>query len=195
MYKTVKADPKTAKMQTELEKHDILRLNNRESNELTRECIEMAMIYLMGEKPYDSISISEITQRAGVSRTAFYRNYSSKENVIRAIGEQVISALAGIFSKVKTSDDIHGAFVEFFTHIKEQREIVALLIRGDVSLNLLFPNAQILENAFPASSKLDHYRMAAIDAALVGLVKEWIANDCDLPVEDMVSVIELGVSM
>ena len=34
---------------TELEKREILRLNNEESNKLTKECLSMALIYLMNE--------------------------------------------------------------------------------------------------------------------------------------------------
>ena len=67
MAKTVKSEQKQGKLQTELAKRDVLRLNNQESNELTRECIDMALMYLMSEKPFESISISEITKRAGVS--------------------------------------------------------------------------------------------------------------------------------
>ena len=68
--------------ETELKKRDILRMSNKESNRLTRECLQTALIYLMGQKPFDKISISEIVRRSGVSRTAFYRNYNSKEEVL-----------------------------------------------------------------------------------------------------------------
>ena len=44
MVKTVKSEHKQGKMQTELAKRDVLRLNNQESNELTRECIDMGNI-------------------------------------------------------------------------------------------------------------------------------------------------------
>ena len=37
MAKTVKSEHKQDKLQTELAKRDVLRLNNQESNELTRE--------------------------------------------------------------------------------------------------------------------------------------------------------------
>ena len=154
----------------------------------------MAMIILMSEKPYESISISEITKRAGVSRTAFYRNYSSKEDVIREIGKLVIDKLSSILRNIKTAEDIHDRLVEFFEQMKAHKEQIELLIKGDVSLNLLFPNAHILENVIPSSSQTEHYRMVAVDSALVGVVKEWIRNDCDLSPEEMARIIELGVT-
>lgn len=194
MVKTVKSEHKQGKMQTELAKRDVLRLNNQESNELTRECIDMALMYLMSEKPFESISISEITKRAGVSRTAFYRNYTSKEDVIREIGKYVIDKLVSILSNIKKAEDVHDRLVEFFAHIKEHKEHIELLIKGDVSLKLLFPNEHILENVIPSTSKIEHYRKVAVDSALVGLVREWINNGCDLMPEEMANIIELGVS-
>ena len=77
---------------TELQKKEILRMNNKESNQLTRECLQLALIHLMAEQPYEKITVSEIVRRAGVSRTAFYRNYTDKED----------------FSKVVTLKDIEA---------------------------------------------------------------------------------------
>ena len=171
MAKSVKPEQKGTVLQTELAKREVLRLNNRESNHLTRECICMAMMYLMNEKPYDSISISEIAKRAGVSRTA------------------------EIVGKVRSNEDVHNMFVEFFTQIEQQKDKIELLIKGDLSFNLLFPNARILENVIPARTRTEHYRMVAVDAALFGIVKEWITNGCDLSVEELVRVVELGVSI
>jgi len=37
---------------------------------------------IMKRKDFNEISITEITQKAGVSRMAFYRNYKSKEDII-----------------------------------------------------------------------------------------------------------------
>lgn len=195
MGKSVKPEQNVSTMQTELAKREVLRLNNQESNNLTRECISMALMYLMSEKPYESISISEIAKRAGVSRTAFYRNYQTKDDVVREIGKQVIDQLAEIVSKVGSNEDVHGMFVDFFTQIKEQRDKIELLIKGDISFNLLFPNGRILENVIPAKTKSEHYRMVAVDSALFGVVKEWITNSCDLAINELVKVIELGVSI
>ena len=194
MGRSVKAEQKEGLLQTELAKREVLRLNNQKSNELTRECIDTAMIYLMSEKPYESISISELTKRAGVSRTAFYRNYASKDDVLKEIGKSVIESLSAQLSKVKSADDVHGALVVFFTKIKEQHAYVELLVKADVSMNLLFPSSHVLEYVVRTTSQKDHYRLIAVDSALNGLVREWIANGYDLSPEELANVLELGVS-
>lgn len=51
------------------------------NNLIARECIVTALLQLIYEKPMSSITISELTKRAGVSRITFYRNYDSKEEI------------------------------------------------------------------------------------------------------------------
>ncbi len=51
-------------------------------NTLTKECIVTALLRLMQTKSYDSISITDITNLAGVSRMAYYRNYKSKDEIL-----------------------------------------------------------------------------------------------------------------
>lgn len=47
------------------------------------EYITSALFTLMKRKKYDDISITEITNKAGVGRVSFYRNFNSKEDVIK----------------------------------------------------------------------------------------------------------------
>ncbi len=68
-------------------KQDNLRKANQESHVLTVDSIQDAMIVLVNAKSFESISISDICQKAGVSRTAFYRNYDTKEDVLRSIAQ------------------------------------------------------------------------------------------------------------
>jgi len=54
----------------------------QETNAFVRECITKALLQLMKKKPISDITITELVERAGVARVSFYRNFTSKENVI-----------------------------------------------------------------------------------------------------------------
>ena len=58
-------------------------MGNAAKNSYVKNRITQAEIALLEEKPLTDISISEITERAEVSRNSFYRNYGSKEDVLR----------------------------------------------------------------------------------------------------------------
>lgn len=51
------------------------------SNRLARECMLTALIQLLEKRPLSAITVSELTEKAGVSRMTYYRNYSSKEDI------------------------------------------------------------------------------------------------------------------
>ena len=72
-------------------KLELLKYYNQEANLVTQESIETALLLLMQEKDFESISVTEIASRAGVSRTAYYRNYASKEDVLRNVFNRVKS--------------------------------------------------------------------------------------------------------
>lgn len=61
------------------------------SNILVKECIISALLQLIKEKPLSSISISELCSKAGVSRMTFYRNYTSKEEIISKHLEEIFN--------------------------------------------------------------------------------------------------------
>ncbi len=44
--------------------------------------IAMALLDLLNVKPFEKISISEITEKASVSRVSYYRHYSSREDIL-----------------------------------------------------------------------------------------------------------------
>lgn len=51
-------------------------------SEYTKNCITEALIRLLQKYPIDTITISSLTKEANVSRSAFYNNYKSIEEVL-----------------------------------------------------------------------------------------------------------------
>lgn len=54
----------------------------RQNSIIIIESLETALFTLMKEKNYNSISISELCNKAGVGRTSFYRYYEEKDEII-----------------------------------------------------------------------------------------------------------------
>ena len=52
------------------------------AHELVIESMTQALLQLMEKKPLDEISATELCDRAGVSRQSYYRNFSSKEEIL-----------------------------------------------------------------------------------------------------------------
>ena len=58
-------------------------MSNEGRNAYVIENITKALLKLLQEKPIEEISISELCKQAGIGRASFYRNFDSKEDILR----------------------------------------------------------------------------------------------------------------
>lgn len=74
---------------------------NKELNLEIRKAIQDSLYILMKNNDYNTISITELCKKAGVSRTAFYNNYDSKDDVMFSIvndeNNRIISEIGSPF--------------------------------------------------------------------------------------------------
>ena len=68
----------------------------------TQDCAFLALTKLIRNKPLSSISVTELTKKAGISRTAFYNNYNSVEDVIAKYFDKCVDNI------LDSSDCIRG---------------------------------------------------------------------------------------
>ena len=94
------------------------------------EYITEALLILMKRKPYDKISITEICDKAGATRMSFYRNFDSKEDIVKkhvqAITDEFIIK-SGISYK---NDPADVYFVKLFTHFQKNLSFTKALYKA-----------------------------------------------------------------
>jgi AcrR family transcriptional regulator len=105
-------------------------------NESARKYIFTALILLLRTKKLRSIPIKELCDKAGVSRTSYYRNYSSKEDIlVQYMNSEFQARLQRILR------ENHGSFFEnsavFFASARRHRELLDIIIKNDLSKLLL----------------------------------------------------------
>lgn len=119
---------------------EVLKLNNENSRRITRESLADALITLMKNQKYSSISVTELTKKAGVSRAAFYRNFSSIDEVL----DDKITSVSDQISKA-VGDDLQMSWQAIFQITKENDHVVKTLILAQQEhkildyLNLVLP--------------------------------------------------------
>lgn len=99
--------------------------SNKEINQLTRESIETALLFLLEKKEMKHISISELVKKAGVSRNAFYRNYKSKEEILELAYARTSQHLVDKWKKLQKKlqqDGIQQSFSDFIQQQKQKKE-------------------------------------------------------------------------
>ncbi len=98
-------------------------LRVRRMQKLLRE----ALLDLIEERGFDALTVSEIIQQAMVSRTAFYRHYQDKYDLVEQIFEEALSTL---FKAVDEPGLDHPAsvWVRFFDHIAQYDRLYRALL-------------------------------------------------------------------
>lgn len=94
--------------------------SNKEANQLTKESIETALLFLLEKKELKQISVSELVRKAGVSRNAFYRNYKSKEEILEAYYERTSSNLKKKWHDLQDKVQKDGVKQSFADFVQDQ---------------------------------------------------------------------------
>lgn len=98
--------------------------------------ITNSLFELMKAKPYNDISITEITDKAKVNRVSFYRNFTSKEDII---DKWIKSTTQNFLSKSDISyqkDSTIDYFTKLFTHLEKYKTEALLIYKANL-FNLL----------------------------------------------------------
>ncbi|SHL63449.1 transcriptional regulator, TetR family [Anaerocolumna jejuensis DSM 15929] len=173
---------------TELQKRNILRQNNAEANAITKECIESALILLMKEKNFQDISITDITKKAGVSRTAYYRNYNSKEDILSNFLQNIIQDTSSTLKKYNPLTDTLEAWTALLESTKKHAPQYKLLLQagyGNTILNEYKSN--INKNVSKNQTEL-YYSNCYWAGALYTVLTEWIQDDMKAPVSEIAKI-------
>ena len=70
----------------------------------TRQALRTALLDLINEKGYDSISVEEITERANVGRATFYLHYKDKEDLLLEQFSEMADEKVQLISEIPFSD-------------------------------------------------------------------------------------------
>lgn len=161
-------------MENELNKKEILRLSNEESNRLTKESLQTALITLMAIKKFESITISELVKKAGVSRTAFYRNYNSKEDIILEFCNYIIERINSYLNDEKIINNSFDSLCDYFKIIKKEEKSLKILLQAGL-YNASSINIDSIANKILISTSIEErYKIIAINTAIYAITINWV---------------------
>ncbi len=103
----------------------------------TREALGEALMGLVKEKPFDSITVQDVLDRAGVSRSTFYVHYKDKNDLLLSDVDEFFAAMATMLSRKGDPSERVAPVREFFAHVGQQRQLLEGLAPGG-RLNDLF---------------------------------------------------------
>ena len=93
----------------------------------SRDALGDALVSLMREKEFDEITVQEVLDRAGVSRSTFYQHFRDKEDLFATDAAEFFDQIANALQRQDDRSDRVFPVREFFEHIRVMEGFVSRL--------------------------------------------------------------------
>jgi len=147
--------------------------------------IVKALIELMDEQEYESITITDIVNRANVSRVTYYRYFKEKEDVVKTFFEITKNKFFNSVQIAKNGlpEDNEVTILSLFLFFKANMKANKCIQKAGLEKELLdFLSTEFLDN-LPV--KLDEYLAYFVSGALFNVLIHWLDKDCKDSIEEV----------
>jgi AcrR family transcriptional regulator len=162
----------------------------------TRDALGDALVALMQERPFDSITVQDVLDMANVGRSTFYSHYSDKDDLLMSDAEEFFEAMSMALSLHGDTSERVFPVKEFFNHlIDAQQFVLALRTSGKLHANLELARGQFARgierriNELPRGVTIPSHQRSALAfahaGALLSLMQWWIDRGMKEPAEEM----------
>ena len=176
--------------------------------------MDEAFLELLEKKDFAYITVKEICEKAGVNRSTFYLHYETVSDLLaesaRYIITQFVEAMphdtAEFMSQIQTRplEELYLITPEYLTpylnYIKKHRRIfrttleqASVLGMNDAYLSLNRHVFIPILNRYQVPLSNQKYMMPFYINGLMGIVNEWLKEDCEDSIERMISVIQVCI--
>ncbi len=161
-----------------------------ESAKLTQECIATALMMLMESKDYDDISVTELTEKAGVSRMAYYRNYESKDDILINYLLDLGAELFDMLSK-REFVSLNDLIVRVGLFLQSNYGVALACVKTGQGERLLEKIMEKIFSAYPeiSGNTENEYRTAFYVGAILGVFKKWFSHQMEESVYEISDII------
>ena len=149
----------------------------------TADYITTALLLLMKRKAFSRISVTEICEKAGVSRTSFYRCFPSKLDILcrkcAAITDEFVRRSGLSFRR----DPLQQYLVTLFTHLYQHRDLIELLRRSDLLYIIKDDITRVFLSVY--EDVYGEYKSRFISGGLFDVFCQWLHNGFRETPEDL----------
>ena len=162
----------------------------------TRQALQSAFIELLQSRSYQSITVTDIANRAGFARHTFYNHYETKDDLLNNLIDKILDGFfSGIdiwnFYLADPEDELH-MYTSFFQVWMDNEDIVKILNKIDIDgvlvdrLKKYFTNYYYdhVRTQIPGVEvELAKYIINFNAYTLLGILKPWIQDGMKHPPE------------
>ena len=163
-----------------------LRTHNENLKNQVMQYLQDSLILLLERKNFADITITELCNKAGVSRMAFYGNYNSKddlfEQIVRSLNKDLVDAVGNPFNR---STGLPW-YLNFFTVLSENMETVKTVFGADRERYRYALTSVILRTR--NLTELQKYQRIIWTGGIVDATLYWIDSGLQLSVNEIADI-------
>ena len=162
----------------------------------TEGALKKALISLMYEKPFATITVKEICEKAGIYRSTFYSHYKCPEELMQAIQDEVVSDFLKFADRVRANKmTVMESGCAFLSYVKDNDFTLRLLFVKDpagpiasyISEGI---TSQLVSIFKPFHDPLKDQYLPTFQAyGMMAAVTKWMRNDYDTPVDELANLL------
>ena len=179
-----------------------------EKNRKTKQLIQMSFIHILEEKPFDSITVGDITKTAQINRGTFYLHYQDKFDLLDRIEQQLFENIGNHIDELQSHYSSTHTFEKgqeqlaatLFSSIKMHAPLLKIFLsnHGRTGFHLRFRDAfsekvrvnlEKNESFHVSNLKVPmDYFLSFITSAFLGLIEQWVQNGLDKTPQEMTAL-------
>jgi AcrR family transcriptional regulator len=157
-----------------------------------------SLLGLLEKNNFESLSVARITQEALVARNSFYRNFKSKEDILRTYIKTLIDEFSQTeqAKKAVKSVSLYAIAMIFFSFFKNHRNFILVLNKNNLISVLQDEFSQYLEPLIESQQTRTHsnsgwtkrelmYYVSFHASGLCQVLVKWIEGQCVETEEEM----------
>ena len=147
-------------------------MNNAQKNSYVKKQITATLIDLLKKKSLSEISISELTDKAGIGRVSFYPNYQGKEDILKEESNRLIREWGKLYESNPESAP-ETLFPSLFDFYRDHKDFYTTLYNAGLSsimMETIIGTIQIT----PDMKNLEAYMKSFWAYGIYGWLLEWI---------------------
>ena len=141
-----------------------------------------ALISLLDKKDFEDITVKEICQTATVNRSTFYLHYGNTYDLLKETIENLYKDFFSRYDSNLSMDRINN---------KSNDDLFLITPKYlKPYLSFVHDNKKIFKLMYFKNEEEQSYIMLFHLQGLIGLIMEWVKNDCKMPIDDLINVIQ-----
>jgi AcrR family transcriptional regulator len=161
----------------------------------TRETLRKAMLDLLEQKPFDQITVREITARAGTGYATFFRHYAERSALLQDVVADEIRDLLALALPTLRATDTRGAALRLCRYVNEHRQLWSALLAGGSAPTMREEFIRQAKRVPPVRTKTTSWLPMDLSivygvSALFEVLAWWLQKRRDFPVERVAEILD-----